>query len=136
MACVGAKLALDAEVDFAGSVVADVAFGPQTGKRLADRSHRILHCSRSDLFAAGRDSPVAVSGTEDLQERHFVAEVGEVGIDAKLGTVLTPSLPVLVRGGGSARNDSGADRVLNNAEIRAECIAGRRGQSCQEASCG
>ena len=110
--------------------------GPQPGHRLANVTERLLHGARADAERAFRESAIAVSLGEDLEERDGVVDLLEERRDAQLGAEMFPNFPSPVLGRLALRNNGGARRCLRKAEVRAKFISGGRGQSCQGCACG
>jgi hypothetical protein len=80
----------------------------------------------SHRLAAGRKASVAVAACKDLEVWYWIVDGLKVGGYAKGETKGSPDVPVGAGCCGSVRYDSGAHRVLNNAEIVAESMEGRR----------
>jgi hypothetical protein len=132
---VGLQLALDPKIDPTLVILANV-FGPHAGERLAHGAECVLHCARSDGLLAGGESTIPVPLSKDLEDRDGVVELVEPWVDVDGFAKVHPPLPMVVRCGGSARNDSGSDRFLHKAKVSAECICGRRWHSSHEDGCG
>jgi hypothetical protein len=132
---IGAELPLQAEVNGAEGILADIP-GPQAGKNLADQAEGVFHCASSGGPAAGGNAAISVSLGKDLEDRDRVSKVLEAGVDAQGGGKIHPGGPMVVGGRGTARNDAGSDRVLYKADVNAEFIGGRRWQSSHKEGCG
>lgn len=132
---IGPELFLQAKIDGAEGVVPWI-LGPHDGVRLTHGTEGVLHCARSDGPFAGGNGAGTVPGGKDLEERYGVAKLGQVGRDTQFGTEGGPPDPMTVCGEGAVRNDAGAHRVLNNAEVSAESICGRGWHCCQVTVCG
>ena len=59
---------------------------------------------------------------ENLEERYFVLDGLEYGVDAQFSCELGPLDPVGIGGAGALRSDSLLHRVLRNAKITTESI--------------
>jgi hypothetical protein len=85
---------------------------------------------------AGGKAAVAVASAKDLEEGDRVRDAGKEAIEVEAVAKAFPEEPVLVGGPGAARYDSGSDRVLHNAEVRAESMCGRKVHCVHGVLCG
>ena len=132
---VAMELVLEAEVNATGGIEARV-WGPQSGKALADRTEGVLHSARPDLPVAGGDTAITVALAKNLEKQDGVINRGEGGVGAKGVTEVTPDGPDAILCAGPRRNDAGVEGCLQQAEIRADFVSGRRRHKRQGSFCG
>jgi hypothetical protein len=64
----------------------------------------------------------SVSLAKDLEDKDWVGDAVQPGVDGKIMAELDPELPSAVIGVGARRNDSGSGRFLCSAKVKEESI--------------
>jgi hypothetical protein len=98
---------------------------------LAHGVERVRHCVSFDGVLEGVQSPITVSLSKDLEGRHRVIPVSQVGVNVVHDAECVPTFPMVAHGIGLLRGNTGYDAFMNNAEVKAERIGLRSWQSWQ-----
>jgi hypothetical protein len=122
---IASELARNSEVNGSKGILADV-WGPQLGERLAHRTDRLFHCSRSDGFVQGSLAAISIPLCKDLDGGDGVVAVLEERVDVVRQAELFPTDPMRIRGPGTFSRDPKARLLLDKAEISAESVSFRR----------
>jgi hypothetical protein len=77
----------------------------------------VFHRASSDGVLTGLKSVVAISLTENLEERDRIVPPPHEGVNTELQAERIPSHPMVFHCFGSLSGDSGSDAVINSAEI-------------------
>jgi hypothetical protein len=120
-----AESPLEAEVDLVHGVELRVV-GPHVEEHLRNVLYVIFNQSRPEGIAADCKFPRMYSVGKDLQERNFVMEGLEKGVEAQVTGEIDPLPPGFDAARCVARRDSLEDGCLSNAKVTAEmmCLDG------------
>lgn len=108
----------------------------QAGHRLTDFAYGTLHCSRSDGLTAGGNTTIAISLGEDVDERDWVLDIFQKGVQVELFAIIDPYVPGVVRRIGTFSASEISAGFPDKQEVSAERIARREWHSFQDSFCG